>query len=163
MVEHLQFAGGMFDPSGLKERYAKLVAWKEGMWINYWTTTTISTSSEEGWEPGQLAYNDRGLVESGIIASAPRSPSRLIDEEWASHIEKSDEALKKKRGHHFIVLPTGLGRVLGGERCWEKVVIQGAEDEVAAHTSVFERERNLNYDALLGRVGMRIIQLCKDL
>jgi hypothetical protein len=154
----------MFDAVGLKERYIRLVAWKEGMWINYWTTAGDGTISEEGLRTGQLTYNDRGLLESGIIeSSAPGSPSSLIDQEWANHIKKSDEAPGKKRGRHFIVLPTGLGRILGGERCWEKVVIHGVEDEVAAHVGIFKREENLNYEGFLERVGVRIIQLCEAL
>ncbi|XP_006455156.1 hypothetical protein AGABI2DRAFT_153208 [Agaricus bisporus var. bisporus H97] len=164
VVEHLQFGGAMFDTSGLKERYRRLVAWKDGTWVNYWTTTWGGTSSEEGSEAGQLAYNDRGLLESGIIeSSAPGTPSSLIDQEWRNHIKKSNETSGKKRGRHFIVLPTGLGKIMGGERCWEKVIIRGVEDEVAAHCGIFIREQNLDYDGFLGRVGAKVIQLCEAL
>jgi hypothetical protein len=63
----------MFDPSGLKVRYAKLVGWQGGMWINYWTQTnpqphndeadtnenTISTEEE-------ALYNNLGVLELGV-------------------------------------------------------------------------------------------------
>lgn len=52
---------------------------------------------------------------------------------------------------------------MGGERCWEKVIIRGVEDEVAAHCGIFIREQNLDYDGFLGRVGAKVIQLCEAL
>lgn len=70
---------------------------------------------------------------------------------------------KTKSGKHFIVLPTGLGQVLGGGEKWEKVVIAGVEDEVAAHTGLFIPEQNVEYDALVDRVGRTILKWCATL
>lgn len=71
---------------------------------------------------------------------------------------------KKARGtHHFIVLPTGLGQVLGGGEKWEKVLIGGVEDEVAAHTGLFIPGHNLEYDGLVERVGAKVLGWCERL
>lgn len=76
--------------------------------------------------------------------------------------EKEKEKNKKTRGaHHFIVLPTGLGQVLGGGEKWEKVLIGGVEDEVAAHTGLFIPGQNLDYDGLVERVGAKVLGWCQ--
>lgn len=64
-------------------------------------------------------------------------------------------------GRHFIVLPTGLGQVLGGGEKWEKVLIGGVDDEVAAHCGLFIRGQNLDYDGLVSRVGNKIMGWCE--
>jgi hypothetical protein len=70
---------------------------------------------------------------------------------------------KVKAGRHFIVVPTGLGKNLGGGENWEKVIIGGADDEVAAHCGLFIQKQNLDYDGLLERVSTRIIRWCGQL
>lgn len=83
--------------------------------------------------------------------------------------KKRESELKKKdarsqpTSRHFVVLPTGLGAVLGGGEKWEKVRIDGVEDEVAAHCGLFIRDQNLEYDALVERVGQRVLQWCERL
>ncbi|KAJ3835540.1 hypothetical protein F5878DRAFT_303818 [Lentinula raphanica] len=67
---------------------------------------------------------------------------------------------KEKGGRHFVVLPTGLGTLLGGGDRWEQVVIGGVDDEVAAHCGLFIPEQNLEYAKLVERVGNRIIEWC---
>lgn len=68
---------------------------------------------------------------------------------------------------HFIVLPhahnalTGTaaaGIHFGSREKWEKVVIENVEDEVAAHTALFNRSQNINYDELVEKVGRLIVQ-----
>jgi hypothetical protein len=53
--------------------------------------------------------------------------------------------------------------VFGGWEKWEKVVIDGADDEVAAHCGLFIREQNLEYDAFVERVGTRILGWIRDM
>ncbi|KAF5365189.1 hypothetical protein D9758_005348 [Tetrapyrgos nigripes] len=89
VVEHFQFGICMFDPSGLKTRYTRLVSWN-GLWVNYWTITPPRKgSSSQGRDPqdhgvdakqrSQLAAeNDVGLIEAGISDGGglrPISPS----------------------------------------------------------------------------------------
>lgn len=169
----------MFDPTGLKERYVQLVGWKHGMWVNYWTQTLPRPSDSahpdregEEREGDQASYNNYGLIESGIVDSSTDNGSLSpIDKEWLRTVGKlknpgikSEKVKDKVKGaRHFIVLPTGLGRKLGGAEHWEKVVIGGVEDEVAAHCGLFIRGQNLDYDGLLERVGARIIHWCEQL
>lgn len=73
--------------------------------------------------------------------------------------EKGKEKITVPR--HFIVLPTGLGRALGGGDKWEKVLIGGVDDEVAAHTGLFIPGQNLDYEGLVERVGTKILDWCE--
>jgi hypothetical protein len=86
---------------------------------------------------------------------------REAEAKSASKAEKDKN--KIKAGHHFIVLPTGLGQVLGGGGKWEKVLIEGVEDEVAAHCGLFIRGQNLDYDGLVERVGNKVLGWCEGL
>ncbi|KAF9460411.1 hypothetical protein BDZ94DRAFT_1266177 [Collybia nuda] len=229
----------MFDPSGLKDRYSRLVGWQGGVWVNYWTQTvpkpaikgedTRGTGSEDTAEKQDIADNDVALLESGMTGDGspsggttqnpktvdpptppplPPRPSppiqtaatkseaaasdkaarramkdhekalkqaekvrekelkriqkqREVDFKSASKLEKDKS--KGKAGHHFIVLPTGLGQVLGGGEKWEKVPIGGVDDEVAAHCGLFIRGQNLDYDGLVERVGLKVLGWCEGL
>ncbi|KAG7095656.1 hypothetical protein E1B28_006377 [Marasmius oreades] len=73
------------------------------------------------------------------------------------------KANKERTGRHFVVLPTGLGAVLGGGDNWEQIVIGGVEDEVAAHCGMFIPGQNLDYEGLVERVGRRVIDWCEKL
>ncbi|KAJ7092853.1 hypothetical protein B0H15DRAFT_832702 [Mycena belliarum] len=228
IVEYFQFGSCMFDPSGLKERYARLVAWPGGLWVNYWTQTP-PRPAKEGEHAEKIdkqeeeADNDVALLQTGMTSMSTEdsystadsllSPASSFALSFASHssassqhsplspassdakalakaakaaekerraVEKAREKdLKKlqkqrakeekeargrtkgKRGHHFIMLPTGLGKILGGAERWEKVVIGGVEDEVAAHCGLFIRGQNLDYDGLVERVGNRVLGWCE--
>jgi len=87
----------------------------------------------------------------------------------AQAITKQHEAAAKAErekiipAHHFIVLPTGLGRCLGGGEKWEPIQIAGVHDEVAAHCGLFINGQNLDYDGLVDRVGMRVLGWCEML
>lgn len=224
ITEHFQFGICMFDPSGLKERYARLVGW-EGLWVNYWTETFPRVRSKVGGrEEDMVEENDLALLQVGVApepaemepasssvapkssnSPPPSSPpiSLSVDSQTAPtkaemkvlekerrRAEKDSEKLVKQRekerrqaekelaklakrrakeekgkeekGRHFVVLPTGLGQVLGGGEHWEKVLVSGVEDEVAAHTGLFIRDQNLDYDGLVKRVGGRILAWCED-
>ncbi|KAL0945826.1 hypothetical protein HGRIS_012110 [Hohenbuehelia grisea] len=207
VIERFQFGICMFDPPGLRERYANLVSWKGGLWVNYWTQTRsrpVRSDSESSSEENdnlsamiEVADNDTALIETGITPSGPSgemssssaaSTALTKDELKAAQkaektrkkqLEKANKqrerALKKaarqaeggdaqrmKPGRHFIVLPTGLGRVLGGSEKWEQVPIEGVEDEVAAHCGLFIPGQNLDYDGLVERVGKRILGWCEE-
>jgi hypothetical protein len=212
IVEYFQFGSCMFDPSGLKERYARLVAWPGGLWVNYWTQTLPRPAIEGGHAQKidakeQEADNDVALLQTGItsmstvdsfttastspyISSSPPHPSPSpppLDAKAAKAAEKERRNIEKARekeqkklrkqrekeekaekarakgkpGHHFIVLPTGVGQVLGGGDKWEKVVIGGVEDEVAAHCGLFIRGQNLDYEGLVERVATRVFGWCE--
>ncbi|KAF5384259.1 hypothetical protein D9615_003434 [Tricholomella constricta] len=241
VIERFQFGSCMFDPSGLKDRYSRLVAWQGGVWVNYWTQTAPKTGLEGRADPvmddliGQkeieMADNDAVPLDKGIAAqsqnspdfnsappiepqkspspSIPSSPQSLpvhgaptkseaqaiakAERQAAKDLEKArkreekdrEKALKMeqkrrdveakkaqkaekernkvKLGRHFIVLPTGFGQVLGGSENWEKVVIGGVEDEVAAHCGLFIRGQNLDYDGLVERVGNQVLGWCESL
>ncbi|KAJ7507006.1 hypothetical protein B0H11DRAFT_1793886 [Mycena galericulata] len=237
VIEYFQFGACMFDPSGLKERYARLVAWPGGLWVNYWTQT-LPRPAKEGEHARKLdreedeAENDVALLQTGMTSmsteesyvtahsspagsspttsyytpslvseasgstvSSPLSPSphspgtpdakalakaaKAADKERREAEKARDKDLKKiqkqrakeekeerartkgKPGHHFIVLPTGLGQILGGGDKWEKVVIGGVDDEVGAHCGLFIRGQNLDYEGLLERVGRQVLGWCE--
>ncbi|KAI4518925.1 hypothetical protein K525DRAFT_241812 [Schizophyllum commune Loenen D] len=67
---------------------------------------------------------------------------------------------KRDKSYHFVVLPTGLGQILGGAEHWESVPIAGVDDEVAAHCGLFIRGQNLDYDGLVERVGRKVLEIC---
>ena len=187
VVEHFQFGISMFDPLGLKTRYAHLVEWQGGLWVNYWTQTvprpvqnqpasgqgshiTMQTSTET------LLDNDNALLVNGIISSGvgdehtapegtmlqttPQAIAKQINQTGKS---KPKEKNKQEKGKHFIVLPKGLGLVLGGIDKWERVIIGGVEDEVSAHTGLFKPDQNLGYEDLVERVEARILGWCENL
>ncbi|KAF5392800.1 hypothetical protein D9757_000924 [Collybiopsis confluens] len=176
VVDHFQFGSCMFDPSGLKDRYATLVAWN-GLWVNYWTMTrSQSTEHRNGAEDKEfsgreLEDNDAALVEIGIAGTPSvtttsnehKAREKELKQAAKERKAKQKETVKKDRvkaGRHFVVLPTGLGAILGGGDKWEKVVIDGVDDEVAAHCGLFIPGQNLDYDGLVQRVGFRIIEWC---
>ena len=183
----------MFDPMGLKTRYAHLVEWQGGLWVNYWTQTvprpvqnqlasgessgiTLQTSTTES-----LVENDNALVMNGIISSGvgdehtvpegtvSQTPPQDIAKEVKQggkfkHKEKKKvEKKKQEKGKHFIVLPKGLGLRLGGIDKWERVMIGGVNDEVSAHTGLFKPDQNLGYEDLVERVEARILGWCENL
>lgn len=88
-----------------------------------------------------------------------KKEQKVLQKESAKAVVK-EKKNKVKVGHHFVVLPTGLGAILGGGDNWEKVVIDGVEDEVAAHCGLFIPIQNLDYEGLVERVGLRIIKWC---
>ncbi|KAJ7672380.1 hypothetical protein DFH06DRAFT_91764 [Mycena polygramma] len=263
VVEYFQFGSCMFDPSGLKVRYARLVAWPGGLWVNYWTQTPARVPVQEDGGAEQrlereeeVADNDVALLQMGMASATVGSPSApSAAEQWleqeaeepdndvallqkgmanlspvdssstspstspiasslvssatsqssvitasdpkaAKKAEKERRALEKVRdkeakelekartkemkrlekqrakaeksakgkpGHHFIVLPTGLGQILGGGDKWEKVVIEGCDDEVAAHCGLFIRGQNMDYEGLVERVGRRVLGWCETI
>ncbi|KAF9021486.1 hypothetical protein BDZ89DRAFT_991189 [Hymenopellis radicata] len=169
IIEHFQFGICMFDPPGLKERYTTLVAWN-GLWVNYWSQTVPQGGSDG--KSTQDADNDAALLETGMAqqlsnssGSSNSSVSTQDEESRLKKLQKSreKEAQKGKVARHFIVLPTGLGKVLGGGDKWEKVLVQGVKDEVGAHCGLFIRGQNLEYDAFVERVGNRVIAWCRTL
>ena len=178
----------MFDPLGLKTRYAHLVEWQGGLWVNYWTQTvprhvqdqlvsgqsshvTTQTSTTE-----LLLDNDNALLLNGIISpnvgDEHTAPEGTMSQTTPQDIEKQVKQAEKnklkgknkqEKGKHFIVLPRGLGLVLGGVDKWERVIIGGVVDEVSAHTGLFKPDQNLGYENLVERVEARILGWCEDL
>ena len=158
----------MFDPIGLKDRYTRLVAW-QGVWVNYWTQTLPKgkggTQADETRANQQVADNDVALLQANILlptelSAAAHTPNESREQREA-YVKSEERKSKARPGHHFVVLPSGLGEVLGGANRWENVLIKGAEDEVAAHCGMFIRDRNLDYDGLVERVGRRILGWCE--
>jgi hypothetical protein len=103
-------------------------------------------------------------------AAEKAEKSRLKGEKAAAKSLKKQrqaELKTKKKGmippRHFIVLPTGLGRALGGGDKWEAVIIGGVHDEVAAHCGLFIRGQNLDYDGLVERVGKKVLAWCETI
>ncbi|RXW19669.1 hypothetical protein EST38_g6175 [Candolleomyces aberdarensis] len=182
VVERFQFGSCMFDPYGLKERYSNLVEWN-GRWINYWTYTTDrsdrhpgdskSIASSRQAEAEQLD-NDIALLDSGMYDTTTKAPNPDIsgstsDTEVSAPSRRKRDLLRKKRQsdlektkakptkRHFVVLPTGLGRVFGGLENWEQVAIAGVTDEVEAHTGLFIPQHNLDYANFVDKVADRVM------
>ncbi|KAJ7206527.1 hypothetical protein GGX14DRAFT_457179 [Mycena pura] len=196
VVEYFQFGSCMFDPSGLKERYRRLVVWPGGMWVNYWSSVPHAATqpTEEGdasvarVEPMEsdtppLPSPDTAISTPPALPSAVPTDTEALAQTAEAH-EKEMEALAqtaeaheketqkrekearkrekaaRKRAakeHHFIVLPSGFGEVLGGLDKWEKVVVRGVADEVAAHCGLFIPTQNLEYERFVERVGTRVL------
>jgi hypothetical protein len=188
----------MFDPAGLKERYARLVAW-EGMWVNYWTETvprdakTQASADKDAiekssalkdyisWYHGYIPESTDSLIsDTSSVKSLDQDASEIaithgieptVDKELPSVEKQSKELVRpekrhkffKVKGRHFVIRPIGIGKSLGGTDKWEKVEIGGVEDEVAAHTGLFIREQNLDYEGLVHRVGKRVLEWCEKL
>ncbi|KAG6827017.1 hypothetical protein H0H92_013537 [Tricholoma furcatifolium] len=153
VVEHFQFGSCMFDPSGLKDRYTTLVGWQGGLWINYWTQTVRRSNSAAS------GANGDAMIDEITSESMSFSPLYQGDIKY----DNKGQAEKVKSGRHFIVLPTGLPRDLGGSEKWEKVIIGGVDDEVAAHCGLFIRGQNLDYEGLVARVGQRVLEWCEKI
>lgn len=128
--------------------------------------------------PSESSSSNASSVDIGTMTQLPTKSQadavQKADAKAAKAQVKRDKAtekaLKKQReaaikaekkgiihARHFIVLPTGLGRSLGGGEKWERVQIAGAHDEVGAHCGLFIRDQNLDYDGLVERVGKRIL------
>ncbi|KAF8801071.1 hypothetical protein BYT27DRAFT_7245382 [Phlegmacium glaucopus] len=76
------------------------------------------------------------LIHSPSSQPAEAPISHMTPQNIATKLkEKKTQGLKSRQ--HFIVLPNGLGQVLGGMNKWEQVLIGGVEDEVTAHTGLF--------------------------
>jgi hypothetical protein len=67
---------------------------------------------------------------------------------------------KRHSKHHFITLPLYFGPHSPN---WVRVSIAGAADEVEAHTGIFMRDRNLDYEEFVGKVGLWLKDLCVSL
>jgi hypothetical protein len=184
----------MFDPLGLRTRYAHLVDWQGGLWVNYWTQTVPRPVQNNQPASGQSSHiatqtstetlldNDNALFVNGIISSgvgdehttpegtnkdgtatSQTTPQNIPEQ--VKQVKKSNlkEKNKQEKGKHFIVLPKGLGQVLGGVDKWERVLIGGVDDEVSAHTGLFKPDQNLGYEDLVERVKARILGWCENL
>lgn len=81
----------------------------------------------------------------------------------AKAAKQEEKTRKAKSERHFVVLPNGLGGILGGFEQWENVAIAGVDDEVNAHTGLFIPDHNLDYEALVARVSTRILGWCEKL
>lgn len=144
----------MFDPSGLKHRYVKLVAW-DGLWVNYWTETVPKQTLEDGNSP----RSEGSLSPLALDASN----MEVQGGEEGKKERKKQKKAKPSPSRHFVVLPTGLGQILGGGEMWEKVHVHAVENEVEAHCGLFIHEQNVEYAKLVERVGQRIEDWCTRL
>ncbi|KAH7928351.1 hypothetical protein BV22DRAFT_1030835 [Leucogyrophana mollusca] len=188
VVEHYQFGACMFDPKGLKKRYEDLLEWK-GFWVNYWTRTKASPQAdvnvnEHGNAENAPASVDSPSLESTVESTAhdPSSSSamNMQDSALSSSIsprtkaeskaaqkkatkegrKRGAEEKKRSQSRHFVVLPNIISHGPTGGENWESVEIAGVDDEVAAHCGLFIPEQNLEYDALVERVGKRVLEWC---
>lgn len=182
----------MFDPLGLKSRYAHLVEWKGGLWVNYWTQTPPRLVQKQASSSNEILLdNDEALLTNGIISSGssdglgtpdggelqqsssqpaeiprPQDTPKQNKQAGKSKVKrknKQEKGQELKSGKHFIVLPVGVGRILGGIDKWEQVLVGGVEDEVSAHTGLFMPNRNLDYEGLVERVEAKILDWCENL
>ncbi|KAJ6625198.1 hypothetical protein B0H10DRAFT_2174303 [Mycena sp. CBHHK59/15] len=205
IVEYFQFGSCMFDPSDLKDRYARLVAWPGGLGEHakklnaeeeeadndmallqtgmtsmstgesYATadtslsssaststaapsiSSTLASPSPSDWSLNPPPSGTKALEKAAKAAEKERRSVEKAREKELKKIRKQREKeekdakarTKSKPGHHFIK--------------WEKVVIGGVDDEVAAHCGLFIRGQNLDYDGLVERIGNRVFGWCETL
>lgn len=102
---------------------------------------------------------------SGTSSSSDLKNAQTVikeEEKQAKQEEKSAKESEKKSKpmRHFVILPNGLGSMLGGMDKWENVPIAGVEDEVNAHTGLFIPKHNLSYEGLVERVANRVLGWC---
>ncbi|KAJ7624445.1 hypothetical protein FB45DRAFT_83027 [Roridomyces roridus] len=74
IVEYFQFGSSMFDPSGLKDRYTRLVAWPGGVWVNYWTHTPQRGEAGPA-DSGILRVDSASTSQSDVSSFASLSPT----------------------------------------------------------------------------------------
>jgi len=82
--------------------------------------------------------------------------SDVSDNERPRSPDPSSLPPAKKRHHrsqHFIVLPWVMGNR------WQGIPIGGVEDEVEAHTGIFFRNKNFEYDGIVERTANFAIQV----
>lgn len=72
-----------------------------------------------------------------------------------SNASPASRSSKHTAPRHFIVLPWTMGYR------WQSVAIEGVDDEVAAHTGMFFRNQNFEYDALVEKAGTFVITWCE--
>lgn len=93
----------------------------------------------------------RGSARSSLDPSASTTSlaSHRSADSQSEPSNPSPPAAKKKKHspHHFIVLPWTMGYR------WQGIPIEGVDDEVAAHTGIFFRSKNFEYDSLVERAG----------
>lgn len=116
--------------------------------------------------------NDAALKETVLTPTSESTPNLEPPPEKqrrgsSSSPKPGEKSPKRERSpsppspRHFVVLPTGLGAYLGGADSWEQIVIDGAEDEVAAHLGMFMEDQNLGYDKLVKDTAEKILGWCK--
>ena len=132
--------------------------------------TGADASSDLQEIPPALDQRTESEIKMETKAAEKAEKTRLKEQKTADKaLKKQREAELKARNkgivppRHFIVLPTGLGRALGGSDKWETVVIGGVQDEVAAHCGLFIRGQNLDYDGLVERVGKKVLTWCETI
>ncbi|KAJ8473195.1 hypothetical protein ONZ45_g16387 [Pleurotus djamor] len=164
IIERFQFGICMFDPAGLRSRYAKLVGWQGGLWVNYWTQTkSKSKASPERKEAEAIDDNDEALLETGVVDPGTAKDLGVTETKDKQRADSPKKEKKLKPGRHFIVLPTGLGAILGGGENWERVLIEGVGDEVEAHCGLFIPGQNLDYQGLVERTSDRVLKWCETI
>lgn len=115
--------------------------------------------------------NDAALKETVLTPTSESTPNLVppVDDKIrgsSSSPTPGEKSPKRSRSpsppspRHFVVLPTGLGAYLGGADFWEQIIINGAEDEVAAHLGMFMEDQNLGYDKLVKDTAEKILGWC---
>ncbi len=118
--------------------------------------------------PGNSSSETSSVISSPSSASFPTKDVRKegkMERSWAKLLKADKETKndKPKRGHHFVVLPHGIGERFGGMDKWERVEMGGVEDEVDAHLGLFISGRNFDYEGLVDKVGTKVLGWCEDL
>ena len=194
IVEHFEFGVCMFDPPGLRSRYAELERWNGGKWVNFWTEVparsdpnSTSKDSSEHNDDVEASVEASNIIPHNTAEIPAMAEADTEDRNGHAQSQASEErkqasvTLRRQREHerahpacsrparHFIVLPhargartgtSAAGLHFGSREKWEKVEIDGVEDEVSAHTGLFIRARNTRYDELVRRVAGLVAAWC---
>ena len=144
--------------------------------MNTSTPSTLNVASSMGSSPSLPLHTVPTKAEAKAYAKGSQKEEKAREKEVKQQEKqlkreerarakaaKQENNRKAKPERHFVVLPNGLGGVLGGFERWENVAIAGVEDEVNAHTGLFIPHHNLDYEALVTRVSTRILGWCEKL
>lgn len=161
---HLEFVGCLGRGAELQRRVEKLVKLQKthGIgFVNFYTCLSEKVSKQTQYA-GSVLGQDRtfcvipqssqsGVSPTGTKRTAPRSDDpppkrrRSYKEELEAQAAIREETKRCKEVKNFADDP------MKSKGQWEKCVNEVAEDEVRAHTSMFEPKRNSDYYAMVPR------------
>ncbi|KAL1748002.1 hypothetical protein HDZ31DRAFT_30701 [Schizophyllum fasciatum] len=169
LVDHFQFGVCMFDPPGLTKRYRTLdrqaIVDNDLALLGKGTAELSLDSLRQASRAGTSAASTISSNDSPFHAKREKelTKQREAEQKELARQQKEQKQREKaqRQSYHFVVLPTGLGQILGGGEKWESVPIAGVDNEVAAHCGLFIRGQNLDYDGLVARVGRKVMEFCE--
>ncbi|KAF8324251.1 uncharacterized protein EI90DRAFT_3019622 [Cantharellus anzutake] len=119
--------------------------------------THLEVPSPERWPSEESTqFSDVSQRSTSPTPSTRSSSSQLsLSRPPSIALDELPPKQPRKHLHRFIVLPLALTPQ------WQSVPIAGVDNEVAAHTGIFFRHQNLEYDSFVPRVGSQRMSFAK--